>query len=115
MSDPAPPEPPESFGALERRLIEVEPRLPKRLRQAAAYALGHPDEFALGTASTLARNAEVQASTLVRLARTWGFAGFSELQELFRARLLNRWPNYSERLRTLQQNARESGDPSHLL
>ena len=108
-------EPPESFDAFQRRLIEIEPHLPKRLRQAAAYALGHPDEFALGTASALARNAEVQASTLVRFAQTLGFAGFSELQQLFRARLRNRWPDYSERLRALQQNARDSGDPTHLL
>ena len=63
----------------QRRLIEIEPHLPKRLRQAAAYALEHPDEFALGTASALARNAEVQASTLVRLAQTLG------LRRLFRA------------------------------
>ena len=108
-------EPPESFDHFQRRLIEIEPRLPKRLRQAAAYALEHPDEFALGTASALARNAEVQASTLVRLAQTLGFGGFSDLQELFRARLRDRWPNYSERLRALQQNARDNGDPTQLL
>jgi DNA-binding MurR/RpiR family transcriptional regulator len=108
-------EPPESFEEFQRRLIEVEPHLPKRLRQAAAYALEHPDEFALGTASALAQNAEVQASTLVRLAQSLGFAGFSELQEVFRSRLRNRWPDYSERLRALQQNARDSGDPTHLL
>ncbi len=115
MSDQATIEPPESFDHFQRRLIEIEPHLPKRLRQAAAYALEHPDEFALGTASALARNAEVQASTLVRFAQTLGFAGFSELQELFRTRLRNRWPDYSERLRALQQDARDSGDPSHLL
>ena len=112
---PGASEPPESFDAFQRRLIEIEPRLPKRLRQAAAYALEHPDEFALGTASALARNAEVQASTLVRFAQTLGFAGFSELQALFRSRLRNRWPDYSERLRALQQNARDSGDPIDLL
>ena len=82
--------PPESFDDFQRRLIEIEPRLPKRLRQAAAYALEHPDEFALGTASALAGAAAVQASTLVRLAQTLGFAGFSELQEVFRSRLRNR-------------------------
>ena len=108
-------EPPESFDALERRLIEIEPHLPKRLRQAAAFALAHPDDFALGTASALARSAEVQASTLVRFAQTLGFAGFSELQEVFRARLRNRWPDYSERLKALHENARDSGDPTHLL
>jgi len=115
MSDRATIEPLESFDDFQRRLIAIEPRLPKRLRQAAAYALEHPDEFALGTASALARNAEVQASTLVRFAQTLGFAGFSELQALFRSRLRNRWPDYSERLRALQENARESGDPVDLL
>ena len=84
MSYHATTEPPESFDALKRRLIEIEPHLPKRLRQAAAYALEHPDEFALGTASALARSADVQASTLVRFAQTLGFAGFSDLQEVFR-------------------------------
>ena len=107
--------PPESFEEFQRRLIEIEPQLPKRLRQAAAYALQHPDEFALGTASALASNAEVQASTLVRFAQTLGFSGFSDLQEVFRSRLRNRWPDYSERVRALQQNARDSGDPTHLL
>jgi len=111
MSDRANVEPPETFDGFQRRLIEIEPHLPKRLRQAAAYALKHPDEFALGTASTLARGADVQASTLVRLAQTLGFAGFSELQELYRSRLRNRWPDYSERLQALQENARDSGDP----
>ena len=115
MSHDAAIEPPESFNAFQRRLIEIEPHLPKRLRQAAAYALEHPDEFALSTASTLARNAEVQASTLVRFAQTLGFAGFSELQELFRSRLRNRWPDSSERLRALQEGARDSGDPTNLL
>jgi DNA-binding MurR/RpiR family transcriptional regulator len=57
----------------------------------------------------------VQASTLVRFAQTLGFAGFSDLQEVFRLRLRTRWPDYSERLRSLQQSARDSGDPTHLL
>ena len=108
-------EPPQSFETLKRRLIEIEPRLPKRLRQAAAYALDHPEEFALGTASALAASANVQASTLVRFAQTLGFAGFSDLQEVFRSHLLKRWPDYSERLKALQENARDSSDPTNLL
>ena len=39
MSEEAVVEPPDSFEALKGRLIEIEPTLPKRLRQAAAYAL----------------------------------------------------------------------------
>ena len=113
--DDATIEAPQNFEGLKRRLIEIEPQLPRRLRQAAAYALEHPDEFALGTASAIARSADVQASTLVRFAQALGFAGFSGLQEIFRSHLRNRWPNYAERLKALHENARETGDPTHLL
>jgi len=115
MSEQATVEPPETFEALKDRLIEIEPNLPKRLRQAAAYALEHPDEFALGTASGIARSAEVQASTLVRFAQSLGFGGFSDLQAVFRSHLRNRWPDYSERLKALHETARDSGDPINLL
>jgi DNA-binding MurR/RpiR family transcriptional regulator len=89
--------------------------LPKRLRQTAAFALAHPDEVALGTASGVARSAQVQASTLVRFAQSLGFAGFSELQGVFRSHLRTRWPDYSERLKALHASARASGDPMNLL
>ena len=105
----------EDFETLKRRLIELEPTMPKRLRQTAAFALEHPDEIALGTASSIAQRAEVQASTLVRFAQSLGFAGFTELQGVFRSRLRNRWPDYSERLKALHDNARDSGDPLNLL
>lgn len=115
MSEGAAAAPPQNFDALKERLIEVEPQLPKRLRQAAAYALEHPDEFALETASAIARGADVQPSTLVRFAQTLGFEGFSDLQEVFRSHLRKRWPDYSERLRALHEGARDSGDPTGLL
>jgi DNA-binding MurR/RpiR family transcriptional regulator len=108
-------EAPRDFDALKRRLIEIEPGLPKRLRQTAAFALEHPDEVALGTASGVAERAQVQASTLVRFAQSLGFAGFSELQGVFRSHLRTRWPDYSERLKALHEGARDSGDPLHLL
>ena len=51
MGDPNIMDAPQDFEALKRRLIEIKPELPKRLRQTAAFALEHPDEVALGTAS----------------------------------------------------------------
>jgi DNA-binding MurR/RpiR family transcriptional regulator len=106
---------PQDFEALKQRLIEIEPMLPKRLRQTAAFALEHPDEVALGTASGIAQRAQVQASTLVRFAQSLGFAGFSELQGVFRAHLRGRWPDYSERLKALHDSTRDAGDPMNLL
>ena len=108
-------ETPRDFDELKKRLVEIEPTLPKRLRQTAAFALQHPDEVALGTASGVAERAQVQASTLVRFAQSLGFAGFSELQGVFRTHMRTRWPDYSERLKALHEGARDSGDPLGLL
>ena len=106
---------PADFDGLKARLIQIKPDLPKRLQQVAAFALENPQEMALGTASSIAARAQVQASTLVRFAQAIGFGGFSELQALFRSHLRNRWPDYSERMKALHASARDSGDPTRLL
>ena len=82
---------PADFDALKNRLIQIQPDLPKRLQQVAAFALDNPQEMALGTASSIAERAHVQASTLVRFAQAIGFGGFSELQAIFRSHLRDRW------------------------
>ena len=82
MSDEHPVEaPPEDFDALRAAFAQRRGRLPKRLKQVAAFALAHPDEVAFGTAAGIAERAGVQPSTLVRLAQSLGYAGFSELQQ----------------------------------
>ena len=48
-------------------------------------------------------------------AQTLGFAGFSDLQSVFRTHLRNRWPDYSQRLKALHESARDSNDPIDLL
>jgi DNA-binding MurR/RpiR family transcriptional regulator len=93
---------PADFETLKDRLIQIKPDLPKRLQQVAAFALDNPQEMALGTASSIAARAEVQASTLVRFAQAIGFAGFSDLQAVFRSHLRDRWPDYSERMTALR-------------
>jgi DNA-binding MurR/RpiR family transcriptional regulator len=106
---------PSDFDALKSQLIQIKPDLPKRLQQVAAFALENPQEMALGTASSIAARAEVQASTLVRFAQAIGYGGFSELQAVFRSHLRDRWPDYPERMKALHKSARDSGDPTHLL
>ena len=77
--------------------------LPKRLHQVGKYALEHPDEIAFGTAASIAAAAHVQPSTLVRFAHQFGYAGFSDLQRVFRERLRERPSAYAERLRALRE------------
>ncbi|WP_152046734.1 MurR/RpiR family transcriptional regulator [Aureimonas psammosilenae] len=94
--------PPESFAELRDRLASGAVKLPKRLKQVASFALAQPDEIALGTVAGVAEKAGVQPSTLVRFSQALGFAGFSDLQALFRDRLRNHVSNYDERLLSLR-------------
>ena len=57
------------------------------LRRIAEFALDHPNAMALETVAELARRAQVHPSALVRFAQSLGFAGFSDLQGVFRERL----------------------------
>lgn len=96
---------PRDFDSLRSVIIDRKSTMPKRLMQVAAYALSHPDEIAFGTAASIAAAAEVQPSTLVRLAHHLGFDGFSDLQTVFRERLRDRNLSYEERLATLEKGA----------
>jgi DNA-binding MurR/RpiR family transcriptional regulator len=104
--------PPRDFSGLRNRIGERAAELPKRLAQIAAYALENPDEIAFGTVSSIAERAQVQPSTLVRLAQTMGYQGFSELQEVFRSRLRDRILSYDERIEQLRLHAQTSSKPN---
>jgi DNA-binding MurR/RpiR family transcriptional regulator len=96
---------PRDFPTLKALIVERGKDLPKRLNQIAAFVLDHPDEIAFGTVASIAEQADVQPSTLVRFSQAMGYQGFSELQEVFRARLRDRILNYEERIAQLRQHA----------
>ncbi len=101
---------PRDFDSLRSVIIERKATMPKRLAQVAAYALSNPDEMAFGTAASIATAAEVQPSTLVRLAHHLGYEGFSDLQNVFRARLRDKTLSYEERLLSLETGPADNSD-----
>lgn len=96
--------PPRDFEGLRALMVAVRDDMPKRLAQVAAYSLANPDEVAFGTAASIAAAANVQPSTLVRLAHHLGYGGFSDLQGIFRSRLKEKHLSYEERLSNLEQH-----------
>jgi DNA-binding MurR/RpiR family transcriptional regulator len=100
--------PPRDFAGLRDLIVASKNRLPKRLAQVASFAIGNPDEIALGTAASIAERVAVQPSTLVRFAKVLGYQGFSELQAVFRERLRGRLSTYDDRL----QSVRSHTDPA---
>ena len=84
-------------------------QLSPRLRQVAAYVLDHPNDMGLETLAVIAERCGVQASTIVRFAKAFGYDGASQMQRLFRNELINSAPSpsYAERIR---QFNRQTGD-----
>lgn len=106
---------PRDFAALRALIVTRAQRLPRRLTQVATYALDNPDEVAFGTAASVAQNAGVQPSTLVRFSQALGYQGFSDLQDVFRSRLRERVPSYEERLRQLREHGLHASKARALL
>ena len=79
--------PPASYEELRAVLSSGAARLPKKLRQVAIHLWQQPTSVALGTVTSVAKEAGVQPSTLVRFAQAFGYSGFSDLQDVFKAHL----------------------------
>jgi DNA-binding MurR/RpiR family transcriptional regulator len=87
--DPAAhPQSPETFEALRSRMRARFDELSPHLQRIARAALEQPGGFALKTTATIASEVGVQPSTLIRFAKEFGYSGFSEMQRIFRHRLI---------------------------
>lgn len=76
------------YEALRKELVARAGTLSKRLSQVARFFLNHPEEVAINTLVRLAEQARVPPATITRFTKELGFAGFAELQGVFRERLL---------------------------
>jgi DNA-binding MurR/RpiR family transcriptional regulator len=107
MSDTVGHAPPRDFRALRDLMAGRKDALPKRLAQVAAFAMANPDEIAFGTVASIAAQARVQPSALVRFSQAFGYQGFSELQAIFQERLRERVSSYDERLSALRAHVEQ--------
>jgi DNA-binding MurR/RpiR family transcriptional regulator len=102
----------QSFDRLRERLHADYESLSPHLKRIAQFALDDPNSFALETVAGIAETTGVQPSTLVRFAKTFGFTGFSDMQRVFRVRLIEGAPSYRDKVfkesRDFEQSARDN-------
>src|SRR5262249_29779118 len=103
----------DSFDGLKTLIAAEHNRLSRRLRQIGEFVLAEPDQIALETISTLAGRIGVQPSAMIRFAKHFGFSGFSEMQQLFRGRLIDRVSTYRARIQ--HAPAAKPGAPAEIL
>ncbi len=93
---------PRTYDELRAEISARHSGLSRRLQQIAEYALENPNDMALETVAVIADRADVHPSSLIRFGNAFGYDGFSDMQRIFRSRLVDRLPSYSERIKTLQ-------------
>lgn len=97
----------DAYETLRSEIARRHARFSDRLRVIAEFALEHPTDMALGTVAEVAQRAKVQPSAIVRFARALGYAGFTEMQQIFRSRLVaSVAPSYRERIAGLRRDGR---------
>lgn len=96
-------QPPETFDALRQRIRDRYSDLSPHLQRIARASLEEPNSFALNTTPVIASTLEIQPSTLIRFAKEFDFKGFSDLQKVFRQRLIE--GNAAVRERVLEKDA----------
>src|SRR3954467_13356441 len=99
-----------TYDSLRQEIARQHAGLADRLRMIAEFALEHPTDMALGTVAEVAQRAKVQPSAIVRFARALGYGGFTEMQQVFRSRLVAGVPpSYKERITGLRRDGRFVG------
>lgn len=100
----------DAYDRLRSEIAARHASLSDRLQHIAEFALENPTEMALGTVAEVARRAGVQPSAIVRFAGAFGYSGFTEMQQVFRLRLIaSLAPSYRDRLERLKQDGSWSG------
>ena len=88
-----------SYDELRSAIAQRHRALSGRLQQIAEFVLDHPTDVALGTVAEVAQRSGVPPSAIVRFAHALGFGGFTEMQQVFRSRLVaGVAPSYKARL-----------------
>jgi DNA-binding MurR/RpiR family transcriptional regulator len=80
-----------------------------RLQQIAEFVLDHPTDVALGTVAEVAQRSGVPPSAIVRFAHALGFRGFTDMQQVFRSRLVaGVAPSYKARLARMKDEEKST-------
>jgi DNA-binding MurR/RpiR family transcriptional regulator len=103
------PQSPETYAELMDRIKAAYPDLTPQFQAGAKYLLDHPDEIIISSMRTIARNADVQSSTLVRLAQHFGFRGWPELKAVFVERVRSIPEGYAKKAQSITRQKKSGG------
>jgi DNA-binding MurR/RpiR family transcriptional regulator len=98
-----------TYDELQAEIGQRYPALSRQLQRIARFVLERPQELALDTVAAAASKLDVQPSAMVRFAQALGYGGYSDMQRVFRDRLVERSHSYRERIASLRKGQEPSG------
>jgi len=104
MSSPA-----GTYDELQAEIGRRYPTLSPQLQRIARFALERPQDVALDTVAAASSKVEVQPSAMVRFAQALGYGGYTDMQRVFRDRLVERSHSYRERIATMRKGPEKRG------
>src|SRR6188508_217788 len=104
-----------NYDELQAEIGRRFPGLSRQLQRIARFALERPQDVALDTVAAAAGKAEVQPSAMVRFAQALGYDGYSDMQRIFRDRLVQRSGSYRERIASIRRAAPALSRPKAVL
>lgn len=105
----------ETFDGLRQRIRDRFAALSPHLQRIARASFEEPNGFALHTTAKIASDLEIQPSTLIRFAKEFGYSGFSDMQKVFRQRLIEGEATVRERVYSEASNRPTPPDVAELL
>ena len=109
------PSPAATYDDLQAEIGRRFPVLSRQLQRIARFALDRPQDVALDTVAAAAGKVAVQPSAMVRFAQALGYAGYSDMQRIFRDRLVERSASYRDRIATLRLRTHGGARPRAVL
>ncbi|HUP97017.1 MAG TPA: MurR/RpiR family transcriptional regulator [Usitatibacter sp.] len=114
-ASPAPRQAASDYDQLQAEIGRRFAGLSRQLQRIARFALERPQDVALDTVAAAASKAEVQPSAMVRFAQAMGYGGYTDMQRIFRDRLVERSGSYRERIASLRRAAPALSRPKAVL
>ncbi|QJR14332.1 MurR/RpiR family transcriptional regulator [Usitatibacter palustris] len=109
------PTPAGTYDELQAEIGRRFPGLSRQLQAIARFALERPHDVALDTVAAAAAKIEVQPSAMVRFAQALGYDGYSDMQRVFRERLVERSGSYKERIARMRRGKAAESRPKAVL
>jgi len=101
-----------TYETIGRTIVERFESLTPALQAVAGCISQNPNDIAILNLSELSKRYKIPASNFVRFTKTLGFAGFADLQRIYRSRLVDIIPSFEDRLDRFERELTHSVSPS---